>query len=163
MVASSGFAYCLHMFTPKRASGGPCGGYSDNVPAPRPTAVLIVDGNRRLAEVMADLLADEPGFAVAGLVDTAEQAVRVVQSGQVDVVLVDERLVDIPGSAALPTLRAAAPSAALLLWSHDVGRSDEHLRADGLLPRGLTFRELVYEIRRVLRNRSLQHEISRTS
>lgn len=117
----------------------------------RPTArVLVADGNASLAGVLAELLADEPGFTVAATATTAAGAVEAARATSPDVLLVDERLDGSLPSEVLPQLRAACPSAVLLLWSHH----ELHTAAsdvDGVLERGMTFRELVREVRAALR------------
>jgi DNA-binding NarL/FixJ family response regulator len=112
--------------------------------------IVVVDGNPSLAAVLAELLADEPGFEVGGVATTAARAIELADECSADVFLVDERLEGSLSADVLPALRERCPSAAFLLWSHNelhTATSD----VDAVLQRGMTFRELVRVIRRVLR------------
>lgn len=114
--------------------------------------MLVVDGNASLASVLAELLDDEDGFRVIGTAVTGEQALGLAQDAEADVVLVDERLDDALTTAVLEGLRIRCPHALLLVWSHDrVHTVSEH--ADGVLERGMAFREVVQAICRALRGR----------
>jgi DNA-binding response OmpR family regulator len=118
---------------------------------PPPARVLVADHNRSLAGVLAELMADEPGFELAGCVDSRRAALELAGASCVDVVLVDPRLDD-EGGSVLADLRALCPSAVLLAWAQD--RDQGALgHADGLLDRGMTFRELVRVTRGQLRAR----------
>ena len=108
----------------------------------KPAHVLLADGNAKLAQVIADLLGDEPGYVVVGVVDTAAAALLTARRERPDLVLVDPKLNDTSGLALCSALRAAAPDAAVLLWSHGAERPAD-VEVDGLLERGMTFRELV--------------------
>ncbi len=112
------------------------------------STVLIADSHARLAEIMAQLLADEPGFDVLPVVDTASDTLAVVQAHRPDVVLVSERLGADAGVAVCAAVRAATSTTTVLVWSHqpervEAGQPD----VDGVLERGMTFRELVRAIR----------------
>jgi DNA-binding NarL/FixJ family response regulator len=114
--------------------------------------VLIADHNRSLAGVLAELLADEPGFELAGCVDSPSAALELAGATGVDVVLVAPRPGDAESGSMLAELRARCPSAVLLAWAQDGDRS-ALVHADGLLDRGMTFRELVSAARGALRTR----------
>ena len=114
----------------------------------KPAKVLLADANAKLAQVIADLLSDEPGYTVVGVVDTAAAALLAARRRRPEVVLVDPKLNDSSGVALCAALRAAAPEAAVLLWSHGTERP-EAVEVDGLLERGMTFRELVQALDRV--------------
>lgn len=116
-----------------------------------PQTVLLADGNERLADVMAQLLADEPGFRVVGIAHTCERAVELAATHSPDVVLVSEEVAGVPGLQVCAALRAVARDATLLLWSHDVHRDQVVRPVDGVLERGSSFRELVRSLRRVRR------------
>lgn len=110
-------------------------------------SVLIADSNARLARLLAELLADERDFAVLGVCSTPEQALEAAAADRPDVVLVSERLSGRPGVEVCATLRALLPDATLLLWSHHPARQPVGA-VDGLLERGMTFRDLVDVVRR---------------
>ena len=116
--------------------------------------VLIADGHARLAEIMAQLLADEPGFEVLPVVDTPADAVEAAHARHPDVVLVSERLGQDPGLAVCAAVRAEIPDATVLVWSHSPDRVAPRDDVDGVLERGMTFRELVRAIRSARRARA---------
>lgn len=113
--------------------------------------VLLADGNERLADVMAQLLADEPGFRVVGVAHSCEQAVEMARQHTPDVVLVSEEVGGTPGDQVCAALRSAVRDATLLMWSHDVSRDHVVPPVDGILERGSSFRELVRSLRKVRR------------
>ena len=130
----------------------PAAGYQPDVNPPPPARVLVVDGNKSLAGVLGELLADEPGFELAGCATNGVEALRLADRTEVDVALVDERLDDALSTEVLAGLRRRCPDAALLVWSYDsVHTAVED--ADGVLERGMTFREMVRSLRSVLRER----------
>jgi DNA-binding NarL/FixJ family response regulator len=116
-----------------------------------PQSVLLADGNERLADVMAQLLADEPGFRVVGIAHTCEQAVELARQHVPDVVLVSEEVGGVPGVQVCAALRSVVRDATLLMWSHDVSRGQVLPPVDGTLERGSSFRELVRSLRKVRR------------
>ena len=120
--------------------------------------VLIADANAKLAQVIADLLGDEPGYVVVGVVDSAAAALLIARRRHPAVVLVDPKLTDTSGLALCAALRAAAPDAAVLLWSHATDRPHDGVEVDGLLERGMTFRELVHAMDAVRDRTSSQRE-----
>jgi DNA-binding NarL/FixJ family response regulator len=115
-----------------------------------PARVLVVDGNASLADVLAELIADEDGFVLAGRATTGEQAVAIASRTAVDVVVIDERLDDALTTAVLRDLRRCCPDAVLLIWCYDTVHTVVE-DADGVLLRGMTFRELVRAVRAALR------------
>lgn len=119
----------------------------------KPAKVLLADANAKLAQVIADLLGDEPGYTVVGVVDSAAAALLAARRRHPEVVLVDPKLNDSSGLALCSALRAAAPDAAVLLWSHGADRIQD-VEVDGLLERGMTFRELVQALDRVVQARA---------
>jgi two-component system, NarL family, nitrate/nitrite response regulator NarL len=117
---------------------------------PKPARVLVVDGNPSLAAVLGELIADEHGFALAGTATTGAEAVRLAGETGADIVLVDERLDDALRSEVLRDLRGCCPRAVLLVWSYDAVHTAVE-GADGVLVRGMTFREVVRALRAALR------------
>ena len=112
--------------------------------------VLIADSNTRLSEVLAQLLSDEDGFTVLDVCATAEQALRRAREGRPDVVLVSESLQDRRGVELCTALRDVVPEAIVLLWSHNPAQLDVGADvADAVMERGMTFRDLVREVRQV--------------
>lgn len=122
-------------------------------------SVLIADSNTRLAGVIAQLLEDEPSFSVVEVVDSAAATLVAARAHRPAVVLVDRRFRDGSGEAVCAALRASVPEAAVLLWSYDTERTAAEVTdIDGVLERGMTFRELVRAIlvahRRLARSRA---------
>jgi DNA-binding NarL/FixJ family response regulator len=75
-----------------------------------PIRVLIVDDHEVLASSLSMVLDAEPDLTTAGIATTLEQARELVVSREPDVVLLDHRMPDGDGVAAIPSLRAARPS-----------------------------------------------------
>lgn len=111
-------------------------------------SVLIADSNSRLSQLVAQLLADEPGFRVVGVHGTAEGALRAAGERRPDIVLLSDRLEGRAVAPVVDRLRELAPSAALVMWSNDPTSRDEGRPvADAVVERGMTFRELVRDLR----------------
>lgn len=119
----------------------------------RSTSVLIADGNRALRSLLAELLGDEPGFTVVAQVARAQDALDVLAEKPVDVVIIAERLDDVPGTAVLSRVRDACPDVLIALWASR--RAELPDAADVLLDRGASFRELVRALRHTVRTISL--------
>jgi DNA-binding NarL/FixJ family response regulator len=75
-----------------------------------PTRVLIVDDHEVLASSLALVLEAEPDITSAGVATTLEQARAMIDKAQPDVVLLDHRMPDGDGVAAIPSLLAQRPS-----------------------------------------------------
>ncbi len=90
----------------------------DNTPQPaersdeggQPIRVLIVDDHEVLAASLARVLDEEPDMVSVGLADSLAQARARVTTAAPDVLLLDRRLPDGDGVAAIPELRALRPS-----------------------------------------------------
>ena len=80
-----------------------------------PIRVLIVDDHEVLAEALSQVLGQEPGLLVAGIAPDLAQARALVVSATPDVVLLDHRLPDGDGVAALPELQALRRTAAFVV------------------------------------------------
>lgn len=119
-------------------------------PIPQPARALVVDANASLAAVLGELIADEYGFALVGTATDGASAVRLAEQECVDVVIVDERLDGNLDAAVLRDLRRACPDALLLVWCYDTVHTAVE-DADGVLLRGMSFREVVRAIRAGLR------------
>jgi DNA-binding NarL/FixJ family response regulator len=82
---------------------------------PGPVRVLIVDDHEVLASSLALVLDAEPDISTAGVATTLEQAVALVGTSNPDVVLLDHRMPDGDGIAAIPRLRAVRPSVGIVV------------------------------------------------
>ena len=76
-----------------------------------PIRILIVDDHEMLAAALAQVLSAEPDLLVAGMARDLAQARTLLRTAAPDVVLLDHRLPDGDGVAALPELQAIRSSA----------------------------------------------------
>ena len=86
-----------------------------------PVRVLIVDDNEVLAASLALVLDDQPGLVTAGVAGTLEQARLLMATTAPDVVLLDHRLPDGDGVAAIGELLAMRPAAAVVVLTASAG------------------------------------------
>ena len=82
---------------------------------PGPIRVLIVDDHNVLASALAVVLDAEEDIRSVGVATTLGQATDMVETTQPDVVLLDHRMPDGDGVAAIPELRARRPSAGIVV------------------------------------------------
>jgi DNA-binding NarL/FixJ family response regulator len=82
---------------------------------PRPVRVLIVDDHEVLASSLAMVLHAEEDITVVGVATTLEQAQGLVGTAQPDVLLLDHRMPDGDGVAAIPKLLSERPSAEVVV------------------------------------------------
>ena len=112
--------------------------------ARRTARVLLVDANDRLASLLASLLNDELDYQVTDVVEGPAQALEVLRASPPDMVIADAYVTD---RSALQQLRAAAPEACFLMWFRGHGLASETASlVDGVLERGMTFREVVAQM-----------------
>ncbi len=81
----------------------------------RPIRVLIVDDHEVLASSLAMVLDAEEDIATAGIATTLDQARTMIESSRPDVVLLDHRMPDGDGVAAIASLRDLRPSAGIVV------------------------------------------------
>ena len=81
----------------------------------RPIRVLIVDDHEVLGASLARVLDDEPDLVAVGIANSLAQARARVTSATPDVLLLDRRLPDGDGVAAIPELRAIRPSMSVVV------------------------------------------------
>lgn len=81
----------------------------------RPVRVLIVDDHEVLAASLALVLDDQPDMTTVGVAGTIAKAKALVVSATPDVVLLDHRLPDGDGVAAIGELRRLRPSAEVVV------------------------------------------------
>jgi DNA-binding NarL/FixJ family response regulator len=80
-----------------------------------PIRVLIVDDHEVLASSLAMVLDAEEDISTAGVATTLEQAGALVGTVQPDVILLDHRMPDGDGVAAISSLRAQRPSIGIVV------------------------------------------------
>jgi DNA-binding NarL/FixJ family response regulator len=78
--------------------------------------VLVID-DHELVHLGCRSAFDGAGFEVVGTVADADSAIRAAADSAPDVILLDARLGDHDGLAAIPALRAAAPRARIVVFS----------------------------------------------
>jgi DNA-binding NarL/FixJ family response regulator len=115
--------------------------------------VLIVDDHELLRAALKSRLESEPGIAVAGDADSAEQAILKARALQPDVILLDMLLPRKSGVEAIPEIAAVAPEAKVVMVSSQAAPSGVRQAlaagAVGYLPKRASDRELVAAIRTV--------------
>lgn len=81
-------------------------------------AVLIVEDDPDIQSLIETIFSMDPRFSVAGLAETAEQALVLARKTQIEVIVLDDRLAGaLTGVEAVPDLKAAAPGAKIILFT----------------------------------------------
>jgi len=80
-----------------------------------PVRVLVVDDQRLIRDGIASLLGLQPGIAVVGTAANGREAVERAVTLEADVVLMDVRMPEVEGVAALETLRRRAPGCRVVM------------------------------------------------
>ncbi|MEV7418185.1 response regulator transcription factor [Streptomyces sp. NPDC089919] len=121
----------------------------------RPLRVLVADDNPVVRAGLAYLLGGRPDIEVVGEAADGREAVRLAAEHRPDVVLLDVRMPELDGIAALPHLVRIAP-VMMLTYSREseVVHTALRLGADGYLVHGeFTVEELVSAVRDVTEGR----------
>lgn len=79
--------------------------------------ILLVDDHTAVRQALRVMLEAEPGLAIVGEAGDGAEAVREAARLRPDVVVVDLAMPGVPGLAAIARLRAAAPRAAVLVFT----------------------------------------------
>jgi DNA-binding NarL/FixJ family response regulator len=118
----------------------------------RVTRVLIVDDEKLIAEMLAEVIGGEPDMAVVGVAGTVAAATALA-ARQPDVVLMDYRLPDGTGAAATRLVKARWATARVVMLSalHDDETLMESIQAgaDGFLTKESAIDDVVAAVRRV--------------
>jgi DNA-binding NarL/FixJ family response regulator len=113
--------------------------------------VLIVDDEKLIAEMLAEVIAGEPDMVVVGVAGTVAAA-AVLAARQPDVVLMDYRLPDGTGAAATRLVKARWATARVVMLSalHDDETLMESIQAgaDGFLTKESAIDDVVAAVRR---------------
>lgn len=129
---------------PERMDGVPDRGRT------RTIRVLIVEDERLLAELLADVIAEEQDMRVVGVAGTVAEATAMA-SREPDVVLMDYRLPDGTGAQATVAIKARWPSARVVMLSavHDDETVMDSIQAgaDGYLTKDRAIDDLVAAVR----------------
>jgi two-component system invasion response regulator UvrY len=94
-----------------------------------PVRVLVVDDQETFRKIGCDVVAATPGFALAGVADSGESALREVVAVRPDVVLMDVRMPGIGGVEAARRIAESHPNTVVVLLSTYLR---DELSADGL-------------------------------
>ncbi|HEV7215487.1 MAG TPA: response regulator transcription factor [Chloroflexota bacterium] len=118
-----------------------------------PIRLVVIDDHPVVREGLVALLEDEAGFQVVAAAGSAEQALRLVEQQQPDVLLLDLELPGIDGVTAIPKLSAIAPALRIIVFSA-YGGGERLLGAikagaRGYLLKGASGEELARAIRTV--------------
>lgn len=115
--------------------------------------VLVVDDHPMVREGLEAMLASEGGFDVAALASNGEEAVAKALEVRPDVVLSDVRMPGIDGFAMLEKMKAALPSAKVILLAGMPLREEEQRAkvegAAGYLPKDVDLDRLSDAVKRV--------------
>jgi DNA-binding NarL/FixJ family response regulator len=91
-------------------------------------ALVIVEDDLDIQSLIETIFSMDPRFAVAGLADSAEDAVEMARSTEPDIIVLDNRLAGaLTGIDAVVQLKAAAPHAKIILFT---AHADLRARAD---------------------------------
>jgi two-component system nitrate/nitrite response regulator NarL len=81
-------------------------------------AVLIVEDDPDIQSLIATIFSMDPRFSVAGLAETAEEALALARKTELEIIVLDDRLAGaLTGVEAVPALKEAAPSAKIILFT----------------------------------------------
>jgi response regulator of citrate/malate metabolism len=81
-------------------------------------AVLIVEDDPDIQSLIATIFSMDPRFSVAGLAETAEEALEIARKTQLEIIVLDDRLAGaLTGVEAVPELKTAAPGAKIILFT----------------------------------------------
>jgi DNA-binding NarL/FixJ family response regulator len=108
------------------------------------TAVLVVEDNRLMREILGDYLRADGRFDLVIEAATGAEALITAAQHQLAAVVLDLSLPDSRGSSLIPALRASNPSARIIVFSGDLdGRIEaESSGADGFVAKGADLAEL---------------------
>ena len=123
-----------------------------------PIRVLLVDDAHEMRRLVALSLGLNGAFEVVGEAANGREGVDLARDLQPDVVVLDLSMPVMDGLEALPLIRAAAPEAAVVVFSGfdelQLGKGSEHLGATAYVEKGAPLDELAralagaYESRR---------------
>lgn len=122
--------------------------------------VLIAEDHTLVSEGLQAMLATAKELEVVGAVDAGGEAVRLVEAGAIDVVLMDLKLSDeMSGIEATRLIKERTPTTKVVVLSMftDPGTVAEAVKAgaDGYLSKGTSGDEVITAVRKVMEGRSV--------
>lgn len=122
--------------------------------------VLIAEDHTLVSEGLQAMLATAKELEVVGAVDAGSEAVRLVEAGAIDVVLMDLKLSDeMSGIEATRLIKERTPTTKVVVLSMftDPGTVAEAVKAgaDGYLSKGTSGDEVITAVRKVMEGRSV--------
>jgi len=81
-------------------------------------AVVIVEDDPDIQSLIETIFSMDPRFSVAGLAESAEDALELTRTAQPEIIVLDDRLAGaLTGVDAVPQFKEAAPGAKIILFT----------------------------------------------
>ncbi|GAC1325050.1 MAG: hypothetical protein NVSMB13_07480 [Mycobacteriales bacterium] len=119
----------------------------------QPCRVLVADDAADLRDLLCLLLDLEDDFVVVGQASDGEEAIRLSEQQQPDLVVLDLAMPVMDGLQALPQVRRVAPATKVVIFSGfetgSVARQARACGADGYIEKGTGVIDLVARLREI--------------
>lgn len=119
-----------------------------------PTRITLVDDHRIVLDGIKNLLEKDPQFELKGAFTSAEEALRFLRSGDVDLLITDFNLPDVDGLSLIHAAKRALPELKIIVLSmhNEVHLVKEILRSgvNGFVLKNDSHKELIQAIDEVL-------------
>ena len=123
----------------------------------QPCRVLVADDAADLRDLLCLLLDLEDDFVVVGRASDGEEAVRLSEQQQPDLVVLDLAMPVMDGLQALPKVRRVAPATKVVIFSgfetSSIARQARESGADGYIEKGTGVLDLVARLREICLDR----------
>ena len=81
-------------------------------------SVVIVEDDPDIQSLISTIFSMDPRFSVAGLAESAEEALELARTTGPEIIVLDDRLAgDLTGVEAVPQFKEAAPDAKIILFT----------------------------------------------